>query len=36
MLGLAAVTISYSVVWTVATRNVRRSFRRSPAEEAAA
>jgi predicted MFS family arabinose efflux permease len=36
MLGLAAVCLTYSVVWTVATRNVRRSFRPSPAEEEAA
>lgn len=27
MLGLAAVTLAYSVVWTVATRKVRRSLR---------
>ena len=35
MLGLSAVCLSYSVVWTVATRNVRRSFRRPPVAEAA-
>jgi MFS family permease len=35
MLGLSAVCLSYSVVWTVATRTVRRSFRRPPVEEAA-
>ena len=26
MLGLAAITLSYSVIWTIATRNVRRSL----------
>jgi MFS family permease len=36
MLGLSAVCLSYSVIWTVATRKVRRSFRRPPVEEAAA
>lgn len=34
MLGLAGVTILYTVLWTVATRRVRRSLR-PPAQEAA-
>jgi MFS family permease len=33
MLGLAAVTLAYTVVWTVATRNVRRSFRAAPKQD---
>lgn len=36
MLGLSAVCLAYTAVWTMATRNVRRSFRPRPAEEAAA
>ena len=33
MLGLAGVTLVYTVVWTVATRNVRRSFRAGPKQD---
>src|SRR5438093_12750764 len=35
MLGLACVTLGYSVLWSVATTRVRRSLRREPAEEGA-
>ena len=36
MVGLAVVCLAYTVVWTFATRKVRRSFRPRPAEEEAA
>jgi len=36
MLGLAGITLAYSVVWTVATRKVRRSLRPAVAEAAEA
>ena len=35
MLGLAAVTMTYTVVWTLATRKLRRSLRREREVEAA-
>src|SRR5438128_3588262 len=35
MLGLAAVTMTYTVVWTLATRKIRRSLRREREVEAA-
>ncbi|HEX9234828.1 MAG TPA: MFS transporter [Actinomycetota bacterium] len=35
MLGLAGVTLSYSVIWTIATRKVRRSLRPEPERSAA-